>query len=226
MKVTFENPDKVNGLMTITVEEADYQEKVAKTLKDLCRRANVPGFRPGHVPMSMIKRQYGTSVKLDEINKLLSENLMKYVQENHIQMLGEPLPSEKQTPVDLEGEAPYTFMFDIAVAPVMNIQLDGKDKVDYYNILVDDALIDRQVEAYAQQSGDYSKVEDYQDNDMLKGDMRELDAEGNTKEDGITVESAVLLPSYIKNEDQKKLFEGSKLGDILTFTPANVSLTA
>lgn len=219
MKVTFENPDKINGLMTITVEEADYQEKVEKKLKELRHRANVPGFRPGQVPMGMIKRQYGSSVKLDEINKLLGESLMKYVQENNIQMLGEPMPSEQQTPVDIEAAGPYDFMFDIAVAPEIKIALSGDDQIDYYDIVVDDKIIDRQVEAFAQQSGDYSKVEDYQDNDMLKGDMRELDADGNTKEDGITVEAAVLLPSYIKDEEQKKLFEGSKLGDILTFNP-------
>ena len=219
MKVTFENPDKVNGLMTITVEEADFKENVEKTLKNYRKKANVPGFRPGQVPMGLIKRQVGTSVKMDEINKLVGQEIYKYVQENKIQMLGDPMPSEKQQPVDVEKDAPYTFVFDIAVAPEFEIKLSGHDKVDYYTIKVDDKLIDQQVDMYASRGGHYDKVDSYQENDMLKGDLRELDAEGNTKAEGITVEGAVMLPNYIKVDDQKKLFDGCKLGDIITFNP-------
>ena len=219
MKVTFENPDKVNGLMTITVEEADFKENVEKTLKNYRKKANIPGFRPGQVPMGMIRRQVGTSVKVDEINKLVGQEIYKYVQENKIQMLGDPLPSDKQQPVDVEKDAPYTFVFDIAVAPEFEIKMNGHDKVDYYTIKVDDKLIDQQVEMYASRGGHYDKVEKYEDNDMLKGDLRELDADGNTKEGGITVEAAIMLPNYIKVDDQKKLFEGCKLGDIITFNP-------
>ena len=219
MKVTFENPDKVNGLMTITVEEADFKENVEKTLKNYRKKANVPGFRPGQVPMGLIKRQVGTSVKVDEINKLVGQEIYKYVQENKIQMLGDPMPSEKQQPVDVEKDAPYTFVFDIAVAPEFEIKLSGHDKVDYYTIKVDDKLIDQQVDMYASRGGHYDKVDSYQENDMLKGDLRELDAEGNTKAEGIAVEGAVMLPNYIKVDDQKKLFDGCKLGDIITFNP-------
>ena len=134
-------------------------------------------------------------------------------------MLGEPLANEGQEPVDLDKEAPYTFVFDIAVAPEFNAQLGADDAVDYYNITVDDALIDRQVDMFASRSGSYEKAEEYQDNDMLKGDLRELDENGNTKEGGLVVEAAVLLPNYIKVDEQKKLFEGAKLGDIITFNP-------
>lgn len=219
MKISFENPDKVNGLLTLTVEEADYKENVEKTLKSYRKKANIPGFRPGMAPMGMIKRQFGTSVKVEEINKVLGEQMYKYVQDNNIQMLGEPMPSEKQTPVDVEGEAPYTFMFDIAVAPEFNAELTDKDEIDYYTIDVDDKTIDQQVDMYASRAGHYDKVEEYQPKDMLKGDIRELDEQGNTKEGGITVEGAVMLPEYIKVEDQKKLFDGAKLGDIITFNP-------
>ena len=219
MKVTFENPDKVNGLMTLTVEEADYQATVEKKLKDYRKKAQMPGFRSGMVPMGMIKRQYGTAVKVDEINRLLGEEIYKYVNENKIQMLGEPLPSEKQTPVDVEGAAPYTFVFDIAVAPEFKIELTGKDKVAYYDIKVDDELVNRQVEMFARRNGHYDNVEDYQENDMLKGDLRELDAEGNTKEGGIEQSEATVMPTYIKDEDQKKLFDGCKVGDVITFNP-------
>lgn len=219
MKISFENPDKVNGLLTLTVEEADYKENVEKTLKNYRKKANVPGFRPGMVPMGMIKRQFGTTAKVDEINKLLGEQIYKYVKDNNIQMLGEPLPSDKQEPVDMEKEAPYTFMFDIAVAPEFKAELTGDDTIYYYTITVDDKIIDQQIDVFASRAGHYDKVEDYQANDMLKGDIRELDENGNTKEGGITVEGAVLMPEYIKVEDQKKLFDGAKLGDIITFNP-------
>lgn len=219
MNISFENADKVNGLMTITVESADYQNEVEKTLKDYRKKANVPGFRPGMVPMGLIKRQFGTSVKMDAINKLVGEQIYKYVQDNKIQMLGEPLPSEKQEAQDLEKDGPFTFVFDIAVAPDFKAGLTGNDKVDYYTIKVDDALIDRQVEMFSSRAGQYVKVDEAQDNDMLKGDLRELDDKGNTKEGGLTVEGAVLMPNYIKVDDQKKLFDGAKNGDIITFNP-------
>jgi len=219
MKVTFENPDKVNGLMTLTVEEADYKAEVEKELKNYRKRAQVPGFRPGMVPMGMIKRQYGTAVKVDVINKVMGQEMYKYINDNHIHMLGEPLPSDKQVSVDVEAEAPYTFVFDVAVAPEFKIELTDKDKIEYDEIEVDDKLIDQQVQAYAQRAGNYEKAETYEANDLLKGDLRQLDAEGNTLEGGITVESALVMPEYIKAEDQKKIFEGCKLGDILTFNP-------
>ena len=219
MKISFENPDKINGLLTLVVEEEDYKNDVEKTLKDYRKKANVPGFRPGQAPMGMIKRQFGPSVKMDVVNKLVGQQIYKYVQDNNIQMLGEPLPSEKQTPVDIEKDGPYTFMFDIAVAPEFKVALSGRDKVDYYNITVDDKILDQQVEMYASRSGSYEKAEVYQENDMLKGDLRELDENGNTKEGGITVEAAVMMPSYIKVEEQKNLFNDAKVGDIITFNP-------
>ena len=214
MNITFENPDKVNGLMTITVEENDFKEAVEKTLKDYRKKANVPGFRPGQVPMGMIKRMYGTAVKMDAINHVVGQEMYKYVKDNNIQMLGEPLPHEGNEAVDIEKDAPYTFQFDLAVAPEINVKLSGHDKVDYLTIDVDDKLIDQQVRMYASRSGSYQKADDYQDNDMLKGDLRELD-----KENGIELTEAVVMPTYIKDEAQKKLFEGSKLGDIITFNP-------
>ena len=219
MKISFENPDKINGLLTIVVEEEDYKNDVEKTLKDYRKKANVPGFRPGQAPMGMIKRQFGPSVKMEAVNKIIGQQIYKYVQDNKIQMLGEPLTSEKQAPVDIEKDGPYTFMFDIAVAPEMKVSLTGRDKVDYYKIVVDDKTIDQQVDMLASRSGSYEKAENYEGNDMLKGDLCELDENGNTKEGGITVESAVLMPSYIKVDDQKKLFDGAKLGDIITFNP-------
>ncbi|ATV52754.1 trigger factor [Prevotella intermedia] len=221
MKISFENPDKLNGLLTIVVEEADYKEEVEKALKDYRKRANIPGFRPGQVPMGLLKRQVGPQVKMDAINKILGENLQKYIVDNKIHMLGQPMASETQEAVELEKPAPYTFKFDIAVAPEFNIELTNKDTIDYYEIKVDDKLIDQQVEMFANRAGHYDKAEEFEPEkrDMLKGDIRELDANGNTLEGGITVEGAVMMPQYIKVDDQKKLFDGSKLGDIITFNP-------
>ena len=219
MNITFENPDKVNGLLTITLEKDDYQEKVEKTLKDYRKRAQVPGFRPGMVPMGMIKKQYGAAVKVDEINRLLGEKVTGYIRENKIQMLGEPLASEKQEPQDLEKDGPFTFMFDIAVAPEFKAELTSKDKIDYYTIKVDDKLLDQQVAMYASQHGEMQKAEVFSGNDTLTGDLRQLDENGNTLEGGITTDSSMIMPAYIKAEDQKKLFDGCKLGDIITFNP-------
>ena len=214
MNIQFEAPDKVNGLMTITMETADYQPEVEKTLKDYRKRAQIPGFRPGQAPMGMIKRQFGTSVKVDVVNKLLGEKLYGYVQDNKIHMLGEPLPSEQQAQLDFESDQPLVFKFDIAVAPEFEAKLSGKDKVPFYNITVDDKLIDQQVEMYQSRAGHYDKVEafDAEQRDMLKGDLREVNGT-------IEVADAVLMPQYMKVEDQKKLFEGAKLGDIITWNP-------
>lgn len=220
MNVSFENPDKINGLLTITIEDDDYKAEVEKTLKEYRKKANVPGFRPGQVPMGLIRRQFGSGVKMESINKVLGEQLQKYITDNNIAMLGEPLASEKQEPQDLEKDGPYTFMFDIAVAPEINITLDANDTIDYYEIAADDALIDSQVEMFASRFGQNVEADNYQDGDVLKGDLRQLDAEGNTVEGGLTVESASIMPKYVKNDDQKKLFDGCKPGDIITFNPS------
>lgn len=219
MKVSFENQDKVNGLMTIIVEESDYKEKVEKSLKDYRKQANIPGFRKGMAPMGLIKKQYGEYLKLDAINKVVGEELYKYIKDNKINMLGEPLPSAKQEAQDLEKEPPYTFYFDIAVAPELKVELTSKDKLPYYDIKVDDATVDKQVDIFASRTGQYIKAEEYQKNDMLKGDLRELDEKGNTKEGGITLEASVMMPEFIKVEDQRKLFDNAKLGDVIVFNP-------
>lgn len=219
MKISFENADKVNGLLTITVEEADYNEKVEKALKDYRKKANLPGFRPGQAPLALIKKQIGEQVKMEEIQKFVGDNLFGYLKDNNIHFLGEPMPSDKQEAQDLTKPAPYTFVFDIAVAPEFELELSDKDKLDYYEITVDDKLIDEQVDMFASRAGKYEQVEDYQPKDMLKGDMKELNADGSEKEGGIVKEGATLMPEYIKVEDQKKLFDGLKRGQVVVFNP-------
>jgi len=220
MNIQFECNDKVNGLMTITVEAADYQEQVEKKLKDYRKKAQMPGFRPGMVPMGLIKKQYGTAVKVDEVNRLLGEKLYEYVRENKIHMLGEPLPNEeKQQPQDLAGDGPFTFVFDIAVAPDFKAELSANDTIDYYDITVDDKMIDDQVQMFQSQAGEFVEAQEWSGNDTLTGDLRQLDAEGNTLEGGIETESGMVMPSYVKGEEEKKKFDGAKPGDIIIFNP-------
>ena len=221
MNISYDNSSKVSGVLTVAMEKADYQERVDKTLKSYRKKANIPGFRQGQVPMGLIKKQFGMSVVADEVNKLLGEKIYDYIKENKIQMLGEPMPNEeKQTPVDFEKEENFEFVFDIAVAPEFKVELTEKDKIDFYNITVDDKLIDQQVEMFASRAGQYEKVDSYEAKDMLKGSLAELDENGNTKEGGITVDDAVMSPDYMKNDDQKALFKDAKVGDIITFNPS------
>lgn len=219
MNISLENPEKVSGVLTLVVEEADFAGDVEKQLKDYRKKANVPGFRPGQAPMGMIKRQIGAQVKVDVINRLVGEKLYEYVKENKINMLGEPMPHLGEEPVDLDAAAPYTLKFDIAIAPEFKAELTKKDTIVYYDITTDDAIVDKQIEAFASRSGSYQKVDEYQDNDMIKGDIRELNEDGSAKEGGITVSQASMLPSYIKVDDQKALFQGCKVGDVIVFNP-------
>lgn len=220
MNVSFQNIDKVSGLLTVKLEKADYQEKVDKSLKTFRQKAQIPGFRKGMVPMSLVKKMYGKSVVAEEVNKLLSEKVYEYIKDNNVNMLGEPLPNEDKQPViDFDTMEEFEFVFDIALAPEFKAEVSNSDKVDYYTINVTDEMVESQVKAYTQRNGKYDQVSVYEDNDMLKGLIAELDENGNTKEGGIQVEGAVLMPSYMKNDDQKAIFANAKVNDVLVFNP-------
>ena len=221
MNITFENVDKVSALLTLNIEKADYEDKVKKALKDFSHKASLPGFRPGKVPASLIQKRFGAEIKAEEINKLLGEEITKYIRENKINMMAEPLPNEEKTPtIDFETQDDFTFAFDIALAPEFDAKLTKKDKLTYYDIKVDDATIDQQVQYFCQRGGQYVKVESYEARDMVKGILSQLDAKGNTLDGGIQVEDALMLPEYIKDEGEKAKFEGIKLGDVITINPA------
>ena len=220
MNVSFQNIDKVSGLLTVKLEKADYQEKVDKSLKTFRQKAQIPGFRKGMVPMSLVKKMYGKSVIAEEVNKLLSEKVYDYIKSNNVNMLGEPLPNEeKQQVIDFDTMEEFEFVFDIALAPEFKAEVSNTDKVDYYTIEVTDEMVENQVKAYTQRNGKYDQVSAYEDNDMLKGLIAELDENGNTKEGGIQVEGAVLMPSYMKNYEQKAIFANAKVNDVLVFNP-------
>ena len=221
MNISFENVDKVNALLTIKLEKADYEEKVTAALKDFRKKANMPGFRPGQVPMGLLKKRFGTEITAEEVNKILGHEIYKYIHEQNIKILGEPLPDEEKQPeVDFQTMEDFTFVFDVALAPEFDAQLTKKDTVDYYTITVDDNMVEEQIKAYAQRAGQYNKVDAYQPKDMVKGLLAQLDAEGNTLEGGIQVEGAVMLPDYMKNDEEKAKFDNAKVNDVIVFNPA------
>ena len=207
--------DAVNAQIKITLEKADYQESVNKTLRSYRQKAQIPGFRPGMAPMSLIKKMYEKGVTADELNKTLSDSLFNYIKDNNLNILGEPLPSESQVAQDLDGEGPFEFIFDIALAPELNYTLNKKDSIPYYNIIVTDEMVDSQVKAYASRGGRYEKVEDFQMGDSIKGNLVEI----SEAEDAVKVEDALMLPSFFKNEDEKAKFNGAKVGDVITYNP-------
>ena len=220
MNVSLQNIDKVSALLTVKLEKADYQEKVDKALKSFRQKAQMPGFRKGMVPMSLIKKMYGKSVLAEEVNKLLSETVFKYIQDNKVNILGEPMPDEdKQPAIDFDTMEEFEFLFDIALAPEFKAEVSAEDKVDYYDIEVSDEMVNNQIKAYTQRNGKYEKVDTYADKDMLKGLLAELDEEGNAKEGGIQVEGAVMMPAYMKNDEQKVIFANAKVNDVLVFNP-------
>ena len=217
MNISLQNVDKVSAVLTVQIEKA-YQEKVEKTLKKLRQNVNMPGFRKGMVPMTLLKKQYGTSVLVEEVDKLMQEKVNEYIRENKVDMLGAPLPKESN--VDFANDENFEFSFDIALAPEFTVDLSAADTIDYYDINVTDEMVDQQVKLYTQRTAKYEKVEDYQDNDLLKGLLAELDENGNTKEGGIQVEGAVMMPTYMKNDDQKAVFNGAKVNTVLVFNPS------
>lgn len=218
MNISLQNVDKVSAVLTVKIEKADYQEKVEKALKTLRQRVNMPGFRKGMVPMGLVKKQFGTSVLVEEVDKLMQEKVSEYIRENKVDMLGAPLPKENN--VNFETDEDFEFSFDIALAPQFEVALSNEDTIDYYDIDVTDEMVDQQVKMYTQRTAKYDKVDEYQDNDMLKGLLAELDENGSTKEGGIQVEGAVMMPTYMKNDDQKAIFNGAKTNTVLVFNPA------
>lgn len=220
MEITLQNVSDVQAKLTVKLALADYEEKVNKSLKTFRQKASIPGFRPGMVPMSLIKRQYGTAIKVDEINKVLQDALYNYIKENKLEVLGEPLPDDvQQKSIDIAKQEDMEFAFDLAIAPKFDATISAEDVIPYYNIKVTDEMVENQVKMYTNRNGHYDSVESYQTGDMVKGIVTELDADGNIKEGGIRAEDAVMLPDYMKDEESKRLFDGAKKDDIITFNP-------
>ena len=219
MNIQFEKISPVWGEITLTIVKDDYQDRVTKALKDYRKKAAMPGFRPGQVPMSLMQKRFGEQITFEQLEKFINEKLYEYIREEKIDMLGEPMISEKQAKMDSDAD-PVVTIFDIALTPQMDAKLSEADHIAWYDIKVDDEMVDRQVQAYAQRNGHYDQVTTWQEGDMTKGLIAELDEQGNTKEGGIQKEDAVILPGYFKDEDEKKKFAGVSVNTVITFNPA------
>lgn len=156
MKIEQSEIKDLKAVITLTLEPADYQEEVAKQLKQVRQKAQMPGFRPGMVPAGLVKKMYGKGILADVLNKLVGENLQKHIEDNKLAILGDPLPNDEQGKIDLDHEDTFTFAFDIAVAPEFDAKLTGKNKINEYTIEVTDEMVQKQVEAYANRFGEYT----------------------------------------------------------------------
>lgn len=217
MNITFEKTGNVTGVITLNIEKADYEANVKKGLKNAQSKIQMPGFRPGHVPAGMVKKMYGTQIKAEEVQKLISEKLYAYINENNLDVLGEPIAHDDQ--VDIEKDETFVLHFDLGLAPEMNVELSTSDSVDYYDIEVTNEVIDAQVKRMAQQAGHPANVESYEDRDIVRGVLAQLDENGQPFEGALVVEQASLMPTYFKNDAQKALFAGAKVGDLLVINP-------
>lgn len=218
MKVDYAKIDDVNGELTVVLEEKDYADKVKKQLKEISKNHAEPGFRPGHVPAGLIQKKYGASVKYDVINKEVGSAIFDYIKENNLHVLGNPVPMQDEA-FDING-TDFTLKFKVGVAPEFDTHVNKDLHVPYYTIKVTDEMIDRQDEQFTRRFGKQEQGEVVDATALVKGVITELDENGNVKEGGIVVENGIVSPQYFKNDDQRKLFEGKHVGDIVRFNPA------
>ena len=219
MNVSLKNNDAVSGILKVDIEKSDYTEQLNKNLSKLRQKVNMPGFRKGMVPIGIVNKLYGKQAMAEEVNKLVSEKLFSYIRENDIKILGEPIPSEKeQKDINFDTDEDFEFCFDIALAPEIGVKLTKKDKLDFYQIKVDDELIDKQVDSYCKNYGSYDKVDKVEEDDMVKGTVVELE-NGEPKPAGIFIEDAVLMPSYMKGKTEQKKFVGAMIEKKIVFNP-------
>jgi trigger factor len=216
MQVTKEIKDSLNGMIRIMVEKSDYEQEVNDKLKEYKKKANMPGFRPGMVPMGMIRRMYYKSVLLEEINRLVSESLTKFIETEKLNILGEPLTSrEEQKQIDFDNQDEFEFVFEVGLAPEIEASITKEDKLPYYKIDVDKDLLDKHADSYANRYGEMSQGDAVEPEDVIKGHLSQLTDEGDILEEGISIDDATLSMRVIKDDEIKKQLTGSKTGDIL-----------
>jgi len=214
MNITKEG-EGLQAVLKVQVTSEDYKEGVEATLKDYRKKAKIDGFRPGTVPMGLVKKMYGKYVLVDEVNKVISSSLQNYIRENELHLLGEPLPSETdQKEIDWENDTEFELAFDIAMAPEVSISLSKKNKADFYKIVADDKLVDEQVENLASRYGSQQQVDDIEENDFIKGTLTQVGADEPHVQEG-----ASLLLSKIAVQSEVGVFTAAKKGDTVTFNP-------
>ncbi len=223
MEITRENTGDMTATVRIAISPAEYTENVNKVLKDYQRKANVPGFRPGHVPFGMIKKMYGSAVFADEVNKLVSDSLNNYITEEKLDILGQPLPNMERTPVfDWKEEKEIEFFFDLGYSPAFELILDDSISLEYPVIKVSEEMLDKYIVDMQQRFGKMGNPEISSEKDVLNGEFTELDEEGNVLEDGISHSSKLLIDT-VQDETIKKLLLGLKAGDSVIFNPSKAS---
>jgi len=218
MNINKEQIDTLNIVVSVQIGKDDYEPKVSEILRDYRRKSNMPGFRPGKVPEGLIRKMYGKAVLIDEINKLVSESLQKYIEEQDLKTLGNPLPKTSGDDMDWEIGNDFTFDFEMGLAPEIVVNLSKEDRLDKYQIIVEQDFIDEEVENYTNRFGQYVDVDAVDDfKEKLIGDIVQLDEDGQPLQDGLSAEDSSLLVGLIKDDECKKLFENAKTGDEMVF---------
>ncbi len=210
MNITQEKIDDLNALLKVEVSTDDYQEKVEKTIKDHQKKMNIPGFRPGKVPTSVIKKMYGKSIMLDEINKIVIDSMYDYLGQNNIDILGNPLPNkEKSSQIDWDNQTNFEFFYDLGLSP--NIELKPLEELEtkLYEISVNDEVVEKYLTEVRRRYGKFTNPENVTDGDLIYCEFTELDEKGNIKDGGINYKSSIAL-ELIKNKTAKKKFIGLK----------------
>ncbi len=219
MNISKENIDALNAVIRLTIDKADYEQKVEDVLKNYRKRVNMPGFRPGHVPAGMIKKMYGNMALVDEVNKLVSETLFNYIKENNLNLLGEPLPSKDQKAIDFDNETSFEFLFDIALAPEVAVSLADLKEVPYYTIAITDDMVEGQVKTMTSRFGSNESVDVVSEKSMVKGTLVQLDENQKPLEGGLMNQNTVLSLAIVKDEAEKAKLLGAKAGDVVVFNP-------
>ena len=220
MQISRTNTDELNAVVRLTIEKSDYEATVNETLKDYRKKANMPGFRKGMVPAGLIKKMYGKAVLAEEINKILSNELNRYLNEEKLQILGEPLPNEtEQKPIDFNNDENFEFVFDLGLSPVIDIDFKKLGKLPYYEIAIDEAMINNQIEAFQNRFGSYVDAADAEEKDNLVGSLKQLDEKGVVLEGGIKVEDAQVSIQMVKDKKIRAALLGKKAGDVVKFNP-------
>lgn len=220
MNISRTNIDELNAVIRLSIEKNDYEATVNETLKEYRKKANMPGFRKGMVPAGLIKKMYGKAVLAEEINKILSRELNRYISEENLQILGEPLPNTtEQKAIDFDHDETFEFVFDLGLAPAIDIDFKKLGKLPLYEIIVDEEMINNQVEAFQNRFGSYADCEVSGEKDNLIGSLRQLDDKGAILEGGIFVENAQVSIQMVKAKKAKNVLLGKKTGDILVFNP-------
>lgn len=223
MNVTRQDVSKETALLTVQVSPADYQGKVKASLEKYKKQAKVPGFRPGMVPMGLIQKQYGKAVLAEEMNKIVSDALYAYVQENKLEILGNPIPKEGMDEVgDFDKPDVFEFTYEIGFAPEIKLDLSSKSKYDYVKVKIDEKLLNQQIDDLRRRYGKLSSADEVKDTDMILGQFVELNEDGSIKEGGIMHSSTVSL-EFVEDKKLKKEFAGKKKGDKLVVSATKLS---